>query len=146
MSWWQWLRRGVDPAAPVSRSAPQLDLGRRGQRQRAGCIARHATRARYRVVVLWRGGACQGRRPKARPGGGRAEGRNGQFNELESRARRLVEQMAVALQASLLFRFGEQNVADVFVSSRLVKGSGTFGALQPSPHLRSVIERHRPRL
>ena len=67
-------------------------------------------------------------------------------NELESRARRLVEQMAVVLQASLLFRFGEQNVADVFVSSRLVKGSGTFGALQPSPHLKSVIERHRPRL
>src|SRR6266478_7558329 len=40
-------------------------------------------------------------------------------NEFESRARRLVEQMAVILQASLLLRHGEQNVAEIFVDSRL---------------------------
>ena len=67
-------------------------------------------------------------------------------NEFESRARRLVEQMAVILQASLLLRHGEQNVAEIFVDSRLVKGWGTFGTLQASPQLKSVIKRHRPRL
>src|SRR5438874_1108351 len=67
-------------------------------------------------------------------------------NEFESRARRLVEQMAVILQASLLLRHGEQNVAEMFVDSRLARGWGTFGTLQASPRLKLVIERHRPRL
>ena len=67
-------------------------------------------------------------------------------NEFESRARRLVEQMAVILQASLLLRHGEQNVAEMYVDSRLARGWGTFGTLQASPRLKLVIERHRPRL
>ena len=68
---------------------------------------------------------------------------------LESRARRLVERMAIVLQSSLLLRHGEQKVADVFLSSRLVNDWGqtfTFGTLKFEKELKSVIERHRPRL
>src|SRR2546425_9338522 len=68
---------------------------------------------------------------------------------LESRARRVVERMAIVLQASLLLRHGEQKVADVFLSSRLVNDWGqtfTFGTLKFKKELKSVIERHRPRL
>src|SRR5204863_8921894 len=39
---------------------------------------------------------------------------------LETRARLLVERMALALQASLLVRYGDPAVADAFCSSRLV--------------------------
>jgi len=68
-------------------------------------------------------------------------------DEVEFRARRTVEQMAVVLQASLLLRHGEQSVADVFLSSRLVNDRGyAFGTLKFTRELKSVVERHRPRL
>jgi putative acyl-CoA dehydrogenase len=68
-------------------------------------------------------------------------------DDLESRARRLVERMAVVLQSSLLLRYGDPAVAALFCSSRLDHNWGhTFGTLQPSSgNLKSVIERHRPR-
>jgi putative acyl-CoA dehydrogenase len=67
-------------------------------------------------------------------------------NDLESRARRVVERMAMVLQASLLLRYGDPAVADLFCSSRLDHDWGhTFGTLQGGPNLKLVIERHRPR-
>jgi len=67
-------------------------------------------------------------------------------NDFESRARRVVERMAMVLQASLLLRYGDSTVADLFCSSRLDHDWGhTFGTLQGGPNLKLVIERHRPR-
>ena len=67
--------------------------------------------------------------------------------EIESRARRIVERMAVMLEASLLLRHGDPAVAELFVASRLEGEWGhTFGSLKPGAELRTVIERHRPRL
>jgi putative acyl-CoA dehydrogenase len=66
--------------------------------------------------------------------------------DIESRARRVVERMAVVLQSSLLFRYGDPAVAALFCSSRLDHEWGhTFGTLQSRGNLKSVIERHRPR-
>ncbi|HEY1456437.1 MAG TPA: isovaleryl-CoA dehydrogenase [Candidatus Dormibacteraeota bacterium] len=66
--------------------------------------------------------------------------------DLEGRARTLVERMAVVLQASLLVRHGDAAVADLFCASRLDGAGGrAFGTLDPSGSFRSVIERHRPR-
>ena len=68
-------------------------------------------------------------------------------NDLESRARRLVERMAVVIQASLLLRYGESTVTQLFIRSRLDGEWGhTFGTLKYGPELKAVIERHRPRL
>jgi putative acyl-CoA dehydrogenase len=64
----------------------------------------------------------------------------------EGRARRIVERMAVVLQASLLLRHGDPAVAEIFSASRLQGDWGhTFGSLNTVPELKSVIGRHRPR-
>ena len=68
-------------------------------------------------------------------------------HEAETRARDLVERMAVALQASLLVRHGDPAVAELFCASRLAgEGGLSFGTLKPSGKFESVIERHRPRI
>jgi len=65
--------------------------------------------------------------------------------EIEGRARRLVERMAVTLEAALLMRHGDPAVAELFCASRLEGDWGyTFGSLKPGAGLTAVIERHRP--
>jgi putative acyl-CoA dehydrogenase len=67
-------------------------------------------------------------------------------DNLESRARKLVERMATVLQSSLLLRHGDPDVAALFCSSRLDGNWGhTFGTLESGPNMKLVIERHRPR-
>ena len=62
---------------------------------------------------------------------------------LETRARRLVERMGLALQASLLVRFGNPAVADAFCASRLDGDWGNaFGTLPAAVDTASIIERH----
>ncbi len=62
---------------------------------------------------------------------------------IESRARRLVERMALALQGSLLLRFGDEAVADAFVASRLEGDWGeAFGTLPAGTDFGRIIERH----
>jgi len=64
---------------------------------------------------------------------------------IETRARRIVERMALVLQGSLLVRFGAPAVADVFCASRLAGDWGNeFGTLQATGDFSSIIERHRP--
>jgi len=65
----------------------------------------------------------------------------------EVRARTIVESMAVALQASLLVRYGDPAVAEAFCASRLDSNGGrSFGTLPPSSKLSGIVERHRPRI
>jgi putative acyl-CoA dehydrogenase len=62
---------------------------------------------------------------------------------LESRARGLVERMALALQASLLVRYGDPATADAFCASRLAGDSGrAFGTLPAGTDFGRIIERH----
>jgi putative acyl-CoA dehydrogenase len=63
---------------------------------------------------------------------------------LESRARSLVERMALALQGSLLVRFGDEAVADAFITSRLEGDWGhAFGTLPAGTEFGRIIDRHR---
>ena len=67
------------------------------------------------------------------------------LEQIESRARRVVERMALALQASLLVRFGDQAVADAFCATRLDGDWGNaFGTLPAGVDMPRIIERHRP--
>jgi putative acyl-CoA dehydrogenase len=66
--------------------------------------------------------------------------------DLESRARRLVERLALALQGSLLVRHGDEAVADAFCASRLGGGGSVYGTLPARLALRRIVDRHRPRL
>jgi putative acyl-CoA dehydrogenase len=62
--------------------------------------------------------------------------------DLEPAARRLVEQLARALQASLLVRFAPSEVADAFCATRLGDGGGLgFGALAPGLDAAAIAER-----
>jgi putative acyl-CoA dehydrogenase len=67
-------------------------------------------------------------------------------DDLELRARRLVELLALALQGSLLVRHGDPALADAFCASRLDRAGGVFGTLPRGLDLAAIVERHRPQL
>ncbi|MFJ5833015.1 acyl-CoA dehydrogenase family protein [Streptomyces sp. NPDC093089] len=63
---------------------------------------------------------------------------------IEARARRLVERMALVLQASLLVRWAPPEVADAFCAGRLGgDGGSAFGTLPHTLDLRALVERAR---
>jgi putative acyl-CoA dehydrogenase len=69
----------------------------------------------------------------------------GDVETIQLRARRVVEKMALALQASLLVRYGDPAVADAFCASRLDDDWGhAFGTLPPATNFARIIERHSP--
>ena len=62
--------------------------------------------------------------------------------DLEARARRVVERMALVLQGSLLLRLGDPAVADAFCASRLAGDWGVaFGTLPPRADLDAILDR-----
>ena len=63
----------------------------------------------------------------------------------ESQARRLVERMALVLQASLLVRHAPAEVADAFCATRLAGDWGhTFGTLPENAAAEKIVERAAP--
>jgi putative acyl-CoA dehydrogenase len=67
------------------------------------------------------------------------------LDQIEYRARRIVEQMALALQASLLLRHSPPAVADAFCASRLGGEHGrALGTLPRGVDFEAIVERHRP--
>jgi putative acyl-CoA dehydrogenase len=68
-------------------------------------------------------------------------------DEQETRARRLVERMGLALQASLLVRIGDPATAAAFCASRLDDDRDlTYGTLPADVDAVAIVERHRPKL
>jgi putative acyl-CoA dehydrogenase len=66
---------------------------------------------------------------------------------LETRARRVVESMALCLQGSLLVRHGDAAVADAFCASRLGGDGGLeYGTLPAGCDFEAIISRSRPAL
>jgi putative acyl-CoA dehydrogenase len=64
---------------------------------------------------------------------------------LEQRARRVVERMALALQGSLIVRYGDEAAADAFCASRLDGDWGqAFGTLPAGADLERIVARHTP--
>jgi putative acyl-CoA dehydrogenase len=68
-------------------------------------------------------------------------------SDIEVRARRLVERMALVLQGSLLVRYAPPAVADGFCASRLAGDWGyAFGTLPPGIDTRTIVERATPKV
>jgi putative acyl-CoA dehydrogenase len=66
---------------------------------------------------------------------------------LESRARRVVEAMALCLQGSLLLRHGDPAVADAFCASRLGGDGGLeYGTLPAGVDFEAILTRSQPEL
>jgi putative acyl-CoA dehydrogenase len=69
----------------------------------------------------------------------------GDGEQLEHRARRVVEDLALALQASLLVRFAPPAVADGFCATRLDGAGGlAYGTLPAGADTRAIVARHTP--
>jgi putative acyl-CoA dehydrogenase len=65
--------------------------------------------------------------------------------EIEGRARQIVELLAVALQAAVLLRAGVTAVADVYLATRVARGGGQiYGTLPAGMDCRALIDRARP--
>ncbi len=66
------------------------------------------------------------------------------LEDMQYRARRIVERMALLLQGSLLLRHGDPAVADAFVASRLAGDWGVaYGTLPTGVDIRAVLDRAR---
>jgi putative acyl-CoA dehydrogenase len=66
---------------------------------------------------------------------------------IESRARRVVERMALCLQGSLLVRHAPPAVADAFCAARLEGDAGlNYGTLPPGADAAAIVARHAPPL
>jgi putative acyl-CoA dehydrogenase len=66
---------------------------------------------------------------------------------IESRARRVVEAMALAFQGSLLVRYGHPAVAEAFCASRLAGAEGlALGTLPQGLDLSTIIDRAQPKV
>jgi putative acyl-CoA dehydrogenase len=64
------------------------------------------------------------------------------FDQIEARARRIVERMAMELQASLLLRHGDAAAADAYCAARLAGDGGrAFGTLPVGLDFARIVER-----
>jgi putative acyl-CoA dehydrogenase len=69
------------------------------------------------------------------------------LDDIEGRARRIVERMALILQGSLLVRHGHPAVSDAFCASRLGGDWGrAFGTLPSGLDLKAIVERAAPKI
>ena len=89
----------------------------------------------------WLGSALRLRRSRAQGSGGASRA------ELEFGARRLVEDLALALQGSLLVRNAPAAVADAFCAARLGGDGGLeYGTLPAGCDFEAIVERGRPQV
>jgi putative acyl-CoA dehydrogenase len=85
--------------------------------------------------------------PRLREFAGSVRAELSDMADAETRARRIVERLALALQGSLLVRYGDPAVADAFCASRLSGDWGrAFGTLPSGTDFGAIIERHTPRI
>ena len=88
-------------------------------------------------------GEAAGAEPRVDAAAGKLREELTDLEAIESRARRVVERMALVLQASLLVRYGDPAVADAFCASRLAGDAGlAFGTLPAGTDFGRIIERH----
>jgi putative acyl-CoA dehydrogenase len=66
------------------------------------------------------------------------------LNDLEFRARRIVEKTALALQAGILLKHAPNYVAEAFCRARLAENNSTFGTLPVGTDVEQIIERAKP--
>ena len=65
--------------------------------------------------------------------------------DAELRARQIVENLALALEAAVLLTANNSQVADAFIASRIAgRRSGIYGTLPTGTPFRAIIERARP--
>lgn len=64
--------------------------------------------------------------------------------DIQYRARQLVEEIAVGLQAKLLLEAGNATVSDAFIASRLSAGGRVYGTLPRGVDVAALVQRSTP--
>ena len=139
----QRLRRGVRHAAAVPRGAADGYLGRLRQCQRAGYVARHGNSARSASRCC---STSWPRAPVRTPGwtatSTKLRTQLGDLETIQYRARKVAEDICLALQGSLLVRHGHPAVAEAFLATRLDRQwGGAFGTMPTGLDLAPILER-----
>ena len=139
-------RRGQHRRAHLPRDAAQLDLGRlRQHRSRSTCCARLGARRRRSTPFLAEVKLAAGANAQLDAHVEALTRAIATETDYEPRARRLVEDVAVALQASLLVRHAPSYVADAFCASRLGDERGReYGTLPAGVDAPAIVARHTP--
>ena len=69
------------------------------------------------------------------------------LNDIEFRARNIVDHLALAMQGSLLVRNGNSIISDLFCASRLNdNGRHNYGTMPKGGNCTSIIQRARPQV
>ena len=138
----QRLRRGVDDAAALSRCAAQRHLGRLGQRHLPRRAARDGEGPVVGAAVLRRGASWRAAKSASSALSARSPRELREVEDIEGRARRLVERMALTLQASLMVRTAPPELASAFLASRLDGDRGlAFGTLPRGTAVDAILQR-----
>ena len=148
--WSAWAATGTSRSRACRGStgrarSPRSGRGRGTSNASTSCARCRGTRRRSRPSSpRSRRQAARSRR-RRRPRSPRCATSCSDLEGIECRARAVVERMALALQASLLVRYGDPAVADAFCASRLEGDSGlAFGTLPAGTDFGRIIERHSP--
>ncbi|HEX2885506.1 acyl-CoA dehydrogenase family protein [Vineibacter terrae] len=100
-----------------------------------------ATLAAYFAEI----GLAKGRDPRLDAFVGTLKAELADLSNIETRARRLVERLALALQAALLVQHAPAAVAEAFLASRIAADSGrAFGTLPPGIDTAAIVSRADP--
>ncbi len=162
-----WICKRGPGARRRGARVPGRQRVRRGVRDAAACIAKarcprsgrgRATCSASTCCERWSGTPrasrpSSPRSPRAQPPSPASTPSRRRFAMTSRRTRRpcrvglarLVERMALALQGSLLVRYGDPAVADAFCASRLAGEWGqAFGTLPAGTDFARIVERHTP--
>ena len=144
----QRLRRGVDPAAALSRGAAERHLGGLGQRHLSRRAARDGARAPSRSTRSSPRSRWRAAPTGASTAGSSACGPISAVATIPSRAPATSSSgWRSPCRASLLVRHADPTVADAFCASRLGGAHGlAFGTLPADVDARGIVERARPQL
>ena len=129
-------------AAAVPRGAADGHLGRLRQRQRAGHVARHGNPAGMHRRAVRRAAKTAGQDPQLDDHVEKLKPQLGDLDTVQYRARKIAEDISLALQGSLLVRHGHPAVAEAFLATRLGREwGGAFGTLPTGLDLAPILER-----
>ena len=136
------------PLPRLFRESPLLSLWEGAGNVNALDLLRAAAREPASVdALLAEIDLARGGDPRLDDGADRLRGELADPEELEHRARAVVELAALCLQGSLLVRYAPAEVADAFCATRLGDAGGrAYGTLPRGTDCAAIVERHRPKL
>lgn len=139
---WRGLCGGIDTAAPLPPGAAEFDLEGSGNIQCLDVLRALSREPTSREALFAELLAARGGHPALDRELVSLQALLADVAALETRSRFVVERIALALQAALLLRAGNADVANAFCNSRLDGAHGyAFGTLRADVPFTALVER-----